>query len=266
MNHELVLNSVNDEHAAVILDLDPKGGYSGADMPVYISNALAHLYADPAVKTVISRSKHLEDIKPGLYYLEALERVAAPHYIPTNYDIQVCRRETVLIKCLCTYGELRYFIWDMQGHYGQPRRWIRCCEKITAIFFVVPLSSYDEIDPCSTMNGIEQSQVAFDQMCNSPSFADVPIVLLFNKLDLLAEKLPHSPLAQYFPEFTGDANYEEACNFFRDMFLPLNKNAKRDIYPYFTNAGRDYKQFKYIWTTLQGHLVEEHMRKHNLLP
>ena len=34
--------------------------------------------------------------------------------------------------------------------------------------------------------------------------------MFLNKIDLFAEKLPHSPLGDYFPDYTGGDDYDRA--------------------------------------------------------
>jgi hypothetical protein len=38
-------------------------------------------------------------------------------------------------------------------------------------------------------------------------------ILFLNKIDLFAEKLPRSPLGDYFPDYTGGDNYDAACDY-----------------------------------------------------
>lgn len=38
-------------------------------------------------------------------------------------------------------------------------------------------------------------------------------ILFLNKIDLFAEKLPRSPLGDYFPDYTGGNNYDAACDY-----------------------------------------------------
>lgn len=44
-------------------------------------------------------------------------------------------------------------------------------------------------------------------------------ILFLNKIDLFAEKLPRSPLGDYFPDFTGGDNYEAACEYLLHRYV-----------------------------------------------
>ena len=44
--------------------------------------------------------------------------------------------------------------------------------------------------------------------------------MFFNKIDLFAEKLPRSPLRDYFPDYTGaNEDYPGACEFLKNKFV-----------------------------------------------
>lgn len=65
-----------------------------------------------------------------------------------------------------------------------------------------------------------------------------------NKIDLFAEKLPRSPLGDYFPDYTGGDNYDAACDYLLHRFVSLNQSAAtKQIYAHYTCA-TDTQQIK----------------------
>ena len=44
-----------------------------------------------------------------------------------------------------------------------------------------------------------------EPLCSRTSYVLVRKILFLNKIDLFAEKLPVSPLSDYFPDYTGGA-------------------------------------------------------------
>lgn len=69
-------------------------------------------------------------------------------------------------------------------------------------------------------------------------------ILFLNKIDLFAEKLPRSPLGDYFPDYQGGDNYDAACSYLLNRFVSLNQSAAtKQIYAHYTCA-TDTQQIK----------------------
>jgi len=70
-----------------------------------------------------------------------------------------------------------------------------------------------------------------------PYLTHRPKILFLNKIDLFAEKLPRSPLGDYFPDYTGGADYNAACEYLLQRFVSLNQSAAtKQIYAHYTCA------------------------------
>lgn len=75
-------------------------------------------------------------------------------------------------------------------------------------------------------------------------------ILFLNKIDLFAEKLPRSPLGDYFPDYTGGDNYDAACDYLLHRFVSLNQSAAtKQIYAHYTCA-TDTQQIKCAFARL----------------
>lgn len=58
------------------------------------------------------------------------------------------------------------------------------------------------------------------------------------------EKLPRSPLGDYFPDYNGGDNYDAACDYLLQRFVSLNQSAAtKQIYAHYTCA-TDTQQIK----------------------
>lgn len=118
---------------------------------------------------------------------------------------------------------MTYKLFDVGGQRSERKKWIHCFENVTALVFLVSLSEYDQMlyedesVVCSSLsssrayvhlrlfikNRMQEALTLFDSICNSRWFVKTSIILFLNKIDLFAEKLPYSPLGNYFPDFTG---------------------------------------------------------------
>lgn len=96
---------------------------------------------------------------------------------------------------------------------------------------------------------MQEALTLFDSICNSRWFVKTSIILFLNKIDLFAEKLPHSPLADYFPDYNGGNNYDAACDYLLHRFVSLNQSAaSKQIYAHYTCA-TDTQQIKCTFST-----------------
>jgi hypothetical protein len=91
---------------------------------------------------------------------------------------------------------------------------------------------------------MQEALTLFDSICNSRWFVKTSIILFLNKIDLFAEKLPRSPLGDYFPDYTGGDSYDAACDYLLHRFVSLNQSAAtKQIYAHYTCA-TDTQQIK----------------------
>ncbi|KTG05450.1 hypothetical protein cypCar_00004342 [Cyprinus carpio] len=105
---------------------------------------MKRLWADPGVQECFCRSNeyHLEDNTS--YYLNDLDRISAPEYIPTVEDILRSRDMTTgIVENKFTFKELTFKMVDVGGQRSERKKWIHCFEGVTAIIFCVELSGYD---------------------------------------------------------------------------------------------------------------------------
>jgi guanine nucleotide-binding protein subunit alpha len=77
----------------------------------------------------------------------------------------------------------------------------------------------------------------FPVLRNRSLIIDTSQILFLNKIDLFAEKLPRSPLGDYFPDYIGGADYNAACEYLLQRFVSLNQSAAtKQIYAHYTCA------------------------------
>lgn len=73
-------------------------------------------------------------------------------------------------------------------------------------------------------------------------------ILFLNKIDLFAEKLPRSPLGDYFPDYAGGPDYNSACEYLLQRFVSLNQSAAtKQIYAHYTCA-TDTNQIRCVYS------------------
>src|SRR5258708_32941235 len=79
-------------------------------------------------------------------YFNAIDRMSAPGYLPTNQDILRSRVKTTgITETTFRVGELTYKLFDVGGQRSERKKWIHCFENVTALVFLVSLSEYDQM-------------------------------------------------------------------------------------------------------------------------
>ena len=84
---------------------------------------------------------------------------------------------------------------------------------------------------------MEESKALFRTIITYPWFEKSSVILFLNKKDLFEEKIQHSHLVDYFPEFDGPPRDPLAGReFILKMFVELNPDPEKIIYSHFTCA------------------------------
>ncbi|KAJ3741486.1 G-protein alpha subunit-domain-containing protein [Lentinula detonsa] len=169
------------------------------------------------------------------YFLDALPRILAKDYLPSNQDIVQCNiRTTGIHPNFINLRGSAVSVVDFGGQFSERRKWVNWFPKAGMIIYVASLSDYDET--CaedSSTNRMYDSMELFDSVVHSEWFTDVPIVLLLNKTDVFAQKLRRTPLKQYFHDYTGGDNYDAGSTYIINKFL---SRARPDTQVYLTSA------------------------------
>jgi guanine nucleotide-binding protein subunit alpha len=97
-----------------------------------------------------------------------------------------------------------YRIIDVGGQRSERKKWMHHFEDVDLVLFLVALSEYDQaLYEDGSVNRLQEALDLFHSICQSQWFTRTAVQLVFNKTDLFREKLKHSPLETYFPDFLG---------------------------------------------------------------
>jgi guanine nucleotide-binding protein G(i) subunit alpha len=188
-------------------------------------------------------------------YFDSIERIAQPDYLPTDQDVLRSRVKTTgITETTFIIGDLTYRMFDVGGQRSERKKWIHCFENVTTILFLVAISEYDQLlFEDETVNRMQEALTLFDSICNSRWFVKTSIILFLNKIDRFKEKLPVSPMKNYFPDYEGGADYAAACDYILNRFVSLNQAEQKQIYTHFTCA-TDTTQIRFVMAAVNGKL------------
>jgi len=186
-------------------------------------------------------------------YFDNIERIAQPDYMPNDQDVLRSRVKTTgITETTFIIGDLTYRMFDVGGQRSERKKWIHCFENVTTILFLVAISEYDQLlFEDETVNRMQEALTLFDSICNSRWFIKTSIILFLNKIDRFKEKLPVSPMKNYFPDYEGGEDYAMACDYILNRFVSLNQHETKQIYTHFTCA-TDTTQIRFVMAAVNG--------------
>ncbi|KAF7361581.1 G-protein alpha subunit [Mycena sanguinolenta] len=257
------LDPQNDTYRTAILSL-PRNVEADV-LPRDIAHAVRGLWRDPGVKEAFNRRNEYQLYESTVYYFNAIDRIAAVDYVPSDRDILRCRFKARGVQEIrFQIGELTYKISNMHSQRLARRKWLHCFENVKAIIFCADLTQYDQMIYEDESVSLQEALTFFDSICNSRWFSNTNIILFLN-IDGLFEKLSRSPLADYFPDYTGGDNHDAACDYLLNQFISLNQSAgMKQIYAHYTST-TDTQQIQFIVNTIQDIILKLRLREYGLL-
>lgn len=148
---------------------------------------------------------------------------------------------------------------DVGGQRSERRKWINVFQNVTSMLYVTSLADYDlnlassELQNSSgsgDINRMKDSLDLFNTIINwsfksqdsgnegttmKKLFANISVILFFNKEDLFEEKFENSSPSVCFPDYDHDLYIDEAKEFIANKFVSCAKE-RNDIYYHYTFA------------------------------
>ncbi|EMD34671.1 hypothetical protein CERSUDRAFT_86095 [Gelatoporia subvermispora B] len=229
--------------------------------------ALRAIWADETVRRVLRRRKIRLEEWPG-FYLNDLDRITSPKYMPSDDDVLKARLKTVGVSEhrfemeAGTESGTEWRIIDVGGSRSQ--------KIFSAIIFLAPISAFDQtLAEDKSVNRLEDSVLLWKAVCSNKLLAKVDLVLFLNKCDILAAKLASGVrLAKYVRSFGNRANdAETAEKYFRSKFSAIHREYSpipRKFYGFCTSV-TDSTTTGGILASVRDMVVREHLRGARLL-
>lgn len=253
----------NKVHAKVMSEVDVEKLYLFSQIHV---DALKSLWCDPGIQECFHRKREYQLSDSAQYYMNNLDRIGDPAYVPTEQDVLRVRVPTTgIIEYIFDVEKVVFRMVDVGGQRSERKKWIHCFENVTSIMFLAALSEYDQVLlESDNVNRMEESMALFQTILHSPWFDSASVMLFLNKVDLLNEKIKYSHLVDYFPKYYGPKqDSQEASEFILNMFLGLQTDQK-NIYHHFTCA-TDTKNIRFVFSVVKDHILQNNLIVYNLL-
>eukprot|EP00056_Hartaetosiga_gracilis_P001150 m.42462 g.42462 ORF g.42462 m.42462 type:complete len:347 (-) comp10520_c0_seq1:145-1185(-) len=200
------------------------------------------------------------------YFLNKLDTLAKPDYLPDENDILRAREATTGIHEITFEVENAVFrMIDVGGQRSERRKWIHCFEFITTVIFIAAANEYDEVlAEDENTNRMKESVALFSQIIDYWWFRESSFVLFLNKQDLLEEKVKVSSLKDHFPEYNGPEKDAEAARKFIHSMYMKEKPESHTLYVHFTTA-TNTENIKYVFGAVKATIVRNHLKDLSIL-
>ncbi|CAL9682146.1 unnamed protein product [Knipowitschia caucasica] len=253
----------NKAHAKVVSEVDIDKLYIFSTIHV---DALKSLWSDPGVQECYHRKREYQLSDSAKYYLDNLDRIGDPAYVPTQQDVLRVRVPTTgIIEYVFDVEKVVFRMVDVGGQRSERKKWIHSFQDVTSIMFLAALSEYDQVlVESDNVNRMEESMALFQTILHSQWFLSASVILFLNKVDLLKEKIIYSHLVDYFPKYCGPKqDAKEASDFIRNNFLSLDPYQKM-IYCHFTCA-TDTNNISVVFSAVKDHILQSNLILYNLV-
>ncbi|KAM3955433.1 LOW QUALITY PROTEIN: G protein alpha subunit f [Aphomia sociella] len=215
----------------------------GPDGPAYTEEYFDNvraLWKDGGVRDCFNRSNEYQLIDSAQYFLDRIDLIEKPDYIPSDADILRCRQKTTGIQKIefkvklpkATGGVQDFWMFDVGGQRGERKKWIQVFEGIQAVWFLVACSDFDQmLREDETQNRLREALVLFEDVWLSRFLLQAGLIVFLNKQDILQSKISQGRcIGDYFPDYhqyeaPGD-EYNRTKLFIRSMFANITKKKR----------------------------------------
>ncbi|KAH7922718.1 G-alpha-domain-containing protein [Leucogyrophana mollusca] len=238
---------------------------------------MIRLWADPTVKKLLEIEKMRPEEMAG-FFLDALDRVTAPRYVPTDDDILRARLKTLGVteyRFTMKSGPLGsamshdWRVFDVGGQRSLRAAWVPFFDDMNAIIFLAPISCFDQVlqeDP--SVNRLADSVLLWKTIVSNPLLKKTDLVLFLNKCDILRAKLNSGiRLGDYIVSYGSRPNdFDCASQYLRKKFAALMKehSPERPFYCHFTSV-TDTKSTTLILANVQDMIVRDNLKRSALV-
>ncbi|KAH9365408.1 hypothetical protein HPB48_021657 [Haemaphysalis longicornis] len=249
----------NDVHARRLLCYDASLEPLDADTFGRYAPSVRCLWQDAGIRNAFERRIEFQLGDGVRYFFEHLDRIATKvnHCFPLSEYASCCA--FVIYQTLLNGIPFRFV--DVGGQRSQRQKWFRCFDSVTSILFLVSSSEYDQAlleDRCT--NRLVESRSIFETIVNNRCFAEVSIILFFNKTDLLREKVRSRStcIADYIEGFRGDPHdLAQVQRFLVDWFYQARKQEK-PLFHHFTTAV-DTENIKVVFNAVRNTILQKNI-------
>ncbi|KAJ7757579.1 guanine nucleotide binding protein, alpha subunit [Mycena metata] len=240
------------------------------------SEDMKRLWAHPTVQAILEKqSIRLQELAG--FFLDSLDEVTSPRYVPTDDHILRARLKTLGVSehrmrlSDPSGGMSRDFrIFDVGGTRSLRAAWVPYFEDMDAIIFLAPISAFDQVlaeEP--TVNRLADSYKLWTSIVSNKLLQSTNVILFLNKVDIMHAKLASGIRLSDFVDSYGRRpnDFDSASRYLKKQFnaiLKQNSPVPRIFYCHLTNA-IDTKSTKFVLAGIKDMLMRFHLQESHLI-
>ncbi|XP_035792283.1 guanine nucleotide-binding protein G(f) subunit alpha-like [Anopheles albimanus] len=253
------------------------------------------LWADSGIRRCYKRASEFQLIDSAKYFLDRIEKISMPGYIPSNGDILNCRKTTtgiqetrfnVRMPASVGGGFQEFRMFDVGGQRHHRSKWMQAFEGVHAVLFLISCGGFDQTlreDP--KQNRLTEGFELFRGVWHNRFLAETGVIVFLNKQDVLEQKLlTGKSIRTYFPEYDDyvafadkDQLYDELArtrSFIRSKMVDITNEPprrtshligrKRSCYFHFTIA-TDTQNVRTVFNDVQNIVLAKNLSNISVL-
>ncbi|KAJ6614408.1 guanine nucleotide binding protein, alpha subunit [Mycena sp. CBHHK59/15] len=250
---------------------------TGPGEAMYARSAdMKRLWAHPTVQTILERQGIRLQESPG-FFLDSLDEVTTPRYVPTDDHILRARLKTLGVsehrmRLTDPNGGIsrEFAIFDVGGQRSMRAKWVPYFDDMEAIIFLAPISAFDQMleeDP--TVNRLADSFALWTSIVSNKLLTKANLILFMNKVDIMQAKLTSGiRLSDYLATYGRRPNdFDSASRYLRKQFNAILKQSSpepRIFYCHLTSV-IDMKSTTYVLAGIKDMLMRFNLREMHLI-
>jgi len=220
-------------------------------------------WADKGLQETWNNRSELQLQDSLAYFVENVERISSPDYVPDTDDVLHVRARTTGIveedMKVKAGGQTRIFrIVDVGGQRSERRKWIECFADVTGLIYVASLTSYNQVlYEDETTNRMKESLKLFRKTLigkEGRNFPDASIILFLNKEDLFKKMIKKYNITKCFPKYSGALEEQDQYDYIRKKYE--EQVAPRQIFVHRTCA-TDTDQIQLIFNAVNVTIIKK---------
>ncbi|EIM82077.1 G-alpha-domain-containing protein [Stereum hirsutum FP-91666 SS1] len=235
------------------------------------------LWENPVVKTALAKESMMLEFQSG-FFLDQVERIAAPGYMPTSGDVLKARIETMGVEehlLKMETGGIRGFnntwaIYDVGGSRSQRAAWLPYFDDVNMILFIAPVSAFNQVlAEDRSVNRLWDTIFLWKSICGSKLLQKVEFVLLLNKYDILEAKLNSGVLFRKFVTSYKDKpnDIQNVLSYLKGKFAMIYKQNRQSggMLHIHVTCATDANATSVVLGRIRQSIFTEHFEKADLL-